>query len=435
MKYQHIIALLSAAALAGCGASAAGFSGGSGGSSGYGGGSNEGGSDTGTFTPPPMHVTEVAVGARHSCAVLQDGSVACWGDGALGQLGDGNAGQNYHRPVAARVLGITGASAIRAGGGTTCALVSGQALCWGDGAYGQLGDGVAKDGYFQPTPVSPKGLTGVVDLSVSATSVCAAIEDGTVRCWGKNSSHMQLGFDSPDCGPYATLDGNGNTVQVTTPCETTPHVVPGAKDAVSVITGGAHACLLTHQGDARCWGADNFGQLGDGVSGPDAISPMPAGVLGLGKVVRLGLGVAHTCAASGDMLDVTCWGDNSFGQLGTGSNALPSYQTQPASVPLVHVLDLSAVENATCAVLPDQTVQCWGDAAGLLQMPGPKTGTLKPTVAVTVDGASSVRAGGGHACVRKTDATVVCWGLNDRGQVGNGTMGLGDYTLQAVSSP
>ena len=115
---------------------------------GAGGGGGQGGSGgVGGFHDIPLEVSAVAVGASHSCAVTVNGGVACWGSGARGQLGDGISGKDYHRAMAAPVVGISGAVGVRAGGDTTCAVLYGGGVwCWGEGAFGQLGDGVAADG-------------------------------------------------------------------------------------------------------------------------------------------------------------------------------------------------------------------------------------------------------------------------------------------------
>src|SRR6185437_4881289 len=127
---------------------------------------------------------------------------------------------------------------------------------------------MAGDGYFQAVPVMVHGLEGVVDLSVRGSAACAALPDGTVRCWGRNDQGL-LGFTSPDCGPYAEqVDAETSSIGV--PCQKTPHGVPGIGAAGAVVTSGQHSCDIDENGGLSCWGADGFGQLGDGMSGPTA---------------------------------------------------------------------------------------------------------------------------------------------------------------------
>ncbi len=244
MKYLPRASLVLALALAGCGgagadeASALGTTG-AGGAPGTGGGTTAGAGGGPTLVP--LQALAVAVGATHSCALLTDHTVACWGDGSIGQLGDGASGPGYHRAVAARVRGIEGASAIRAGVGSTCAVLEGKVACWGDGTYGQLGDGMASEGYFQSTPVVVHELERVVDLSVRASVACAALPDGSARCWGRNGPLAWLGFTSSGCGPYPVQVGGAPSL-ASEPCEKTPRGVPGVSEAGAVVTSGSHTC-------------------------------------------------------------------------------------------------------------------------------------------------------------------------------------------------
>jgi alpha-tubulin suppressor-like RCC1 family protein len=408
--------------------------GGGGGYGGFGGGGGEGtGGAGGASLDMPLAVSAVAVGAAHTCAIVAGGAVACWGSGSRGQLGDGLAGQDHARAYPALVPGLTGVTGLRAGGDTTCALASGGVTCWGDGAFGQLGDGLATDGHYAATPVTAVGLTGVVDLSVTGQNACAVLTGGAVRCWGRNASDAWLGFVSADCGPYTVSTGDGGPMLLPIPCEPTPRDVPSAHDALSVVSGGAHSCLRTADGHVSCWGADHFGQLGDGLSGPDAFRADAVEVTGLLGAERLALGASHTCAVSGDTLGVRCWGDNAYGQLGIGTNALDSYKLAPTDVDLTGVADLHAAGRTTCAARSDGSVLCWGATATMLPVSPEKDGSaLVPTLVPGLAGVVEVRTGGAHGCGRLGDGTLVCWGENDRGQLGNGTMGLPDFSMDPV---
>jgi alpha-tubulin suppressor-like RCC1 family protein len=417
-------------AAAGC-SSAAGFAPtGTGGEASGGAGGASGGVAT-------LHATAIAVGAAHSCALLENGGVACWGDGARGQLGDGSSGTGAHRGLPAPISGLSGVTMLRAGGDTTCAVTGGGVVCWGDGAFGQLGNGTAKDGYFSAVPVAVIGLSDVVDLAVSGPNACAALADGTVRCWGRNAPEDWLGFASMDCGPYAVTTGDNGPKLMSVPCESKPRQVPAAAGAVSVVSGGEHNCLTTLTGSARCWGADPFGQLGDGVSGPDAFHADPVEVASLAAVQRLALGSSHTCAIAGTERTVRCWGDNAYGQLGIGTDSLDSYQITPTKVAgLDGIADIHAAAHTTCAARADGTVACWGDTTTVLPVSPQKGGAaLTPTDVPGVAGAVELRTGGAHVCALRADGTVICWGTNDRGQLGNGATGLADFSMEPVAAP
>jgi len=422
-----VAALTALLLAAGCGSARAG----SAGTGGEGGGAGGGGGGTASS---PLRASAVAVGAAHSCAIVEGGAVACWGDGAHGQLGDGGSGKGYQRAVPGPVPGLAGVSAIRAGGDTTCAITAGAVQCWGDGGFGQLGNGVAADGYMSAVPVAVNELSGVVDLSVAGANACAALTDGTVRCWGRNASDAWLGFESADCGPYAVSTGDGGPSLATVPCESSPREVPGTHDAVAVVSGGAHNCLRTAGGIARCWGAGHFGQLGDGHSGPDAFHAEPLSVAGPSDVRGLALGASHTCAVVEPDGGVRCWGDNAFGQLGIGTDALDSYKITPYAVTALEgVVDLHAAARTTCAALADGTAVCWGSTATVLPVSPEKGGSaLVPTAVPGVDGVVELRTGGGHVCARLDDDTVSCWGQSDRGQLGTGIIGIADFSMEPV---
>lgn len=422
-----------AGACSGGGAEAAAFGGyGGEGGSGYGGG--DGGEGGGNFDPT-LHAAAVATGSAHSCALVDGGRVMCWGDGARGQLGDGAASKDYKRAVPAFVQGISGATILRAGGDVTCVVVSGGAVhCWGEGAFGQLGNGVAKDGYFSAVPVMASGLSGVVDLSVTGTNACALSSDGAIRCWGRNASEAWLGFTSEDCGPYNVPTSDGPSKLISYPCEAKPRLVPGAKDAVGVVSGGAHNCLRAKGGGARCWGSDQFGQLGDGTYGPTAFQADPASVSGISDVQLLALGASHTCAIAGSQGGVRCWGDNASGQLGIGTKTLDSYKAKPVEIPsLDSVVDLSSSARTTCAARADGSVLCWGDTQAVLPVSSDKEVGLVPTRVPGLFSAQGVCTGGAHVCALLDDATVACWGSNDRGQLGTGGFGVSDFSLAPVA--
>ncbi|MFT3771894.1 MAG: hypothetical protein QM820_41325 [Minicystis sp.] len=420
----------SSAAEGGAGGFYFGGAGGAGGEGGFGGG--------GGASLAPLTASAIAVGAAHSCAIVGGGAVACWGDGAHGQLGDGASGKGHTRATPSVVPGLSGVTALRAGGDTTCAVVEGGAVrCWGDGTFGQLGDGVAADGHASAVPVAVVDLAGVVDLSVTPSNACAALADGTVRCWGRNAPDAWLGFDSADCGPYTVVTGDGGPTLMTVPCQPAPKEVDGAHDAVAVVSGGVHSCLHKDSGGVACWGADHFGQLGDGKSGPDAFHTQPVEVSGLSAVQRLALGASHTCAIAGDTAGVLCWGDNAYGQLGIGTDALDSYKITPTAVTtLADVADLHASNRTTCAALVDGTVLCWGDTSTVLPVSPQKGGSaLVPTAVPGVGGAVEVRTSGAHVCARLADDTVTCWGLADRGQLGSGNVGVADFSMLPVLAP
>jgi alpha-tubulin suppressor-like RCC1 family protein len=259
------------------------------------------GDGTTTSSSAPVSVagitgaTAVAAGGGFTCALEAGGSVKCWGSNVYGQLGDGGvAGSSSSAPVS--VAGITGATAVAAGGGFTCALEAGGSVkCWGSNVYGQLGDGTTTDAF---TPVTVAGLTGVTAITAGENHTCASEAGGSVKCWGWNIGG-QL--------------GDGSTTN-----RKTPVTVVGLTGGAGIAAGELHSCASVAGGSLKCWGNNTFGQLGDG-TGTDSLTPVTVTTLTGVTAVAAG-GPGHTCAlASGGT--VACWGRNDGGQLGDGTTA------------------------------------------------------------------------------------------------------------------
>jgi alpha-tubulin suppressor-like RCC1 family protein len=194
--------------------------------------------------------TAVAVTASdgyHSCAVLQDGTVRCWGDNVSGQLGDGTR-NGTSTPLT--VPGITTAVNVSSGDYHTCALLQGGAVsCWGLNFSGQLGDGTGAD---SDTPVQVSGISTAVGVSAGVLHSCAALQDGTARCWGYNSNG-QIG------------NGTHNDAYA-------PAIVSGIASALSIAAGNSDSCAVLQGGLVRCWGMNTYGELGNGTTA-DADTP------------------------------------------------------------------------------------------------------------------------------------------------------------------
>lgn len=278
---------------------------------------------------------DIAAGAKHACAVRADGSAWCWGYNSDGQLGDGTTTWRY-TPVA--VSGITDAVQVEAGFGFSCArTAAGGVWCWGDNLYGQLGNGSTVDSAL-PVPVSDLAA-GAVALSLGERHACALKDDAKVVCWGYNSNG-QLG------------DGTLSSKSVPTPVSDSVH------SYISIATAAEHSCGVTTAGQARCWGANASGQLGDGST---TRRPVPTGVQGFTSgVTRIAAGGRHTCALRNATL--YCWGLNGNYQLGDMTTTTRLLPVPAQNLPLpVHSFALSA--TASCAVLSDRIGRCWGGNA------------------------------------------------------------------------
>ncbi|WP_300621193.1 RCC1 domain-containing protein [Dokdonella sp.] len=363
-----------------------------------------------TPASPLRGAVQVSAGGAHTCARTEGGGLLCWGMNSAGQLGDGTR-TGRTMPVAVVGLG-SGARAVSAGAEHTCALTAaGGVKCWGLNYHGQLGDGHGAWGVSEPRPVDVSGLQqGVVAVVAGDGHSCAVTSAGAATCWGHND-HGQLG------------DG---TVQQ----RVAPVVVSGLGSGVAAIAiGAAHSCALLANGGVKCWGANSYGQLGDGSADERRT---PVAVPGLGGVVALGLGDGHSCArtAAGATL---CWGDNGNGQLGDGT-------TQPHSTPAAvsglgmgtAALGVGSSFDHSCALTAGARVLCWGEFYF------PIGGTFPVASMFPVDrgfdGVQAFSAGGAgfvltsHVCALDAQGGVKCLGGNRYGQLGNGqTNGYSDY--------
>ena len=283
-------------------------------------------------------VDAIALGNTHSCALLNSGAVKCWGENGSGQLGDGST--NADQSVAIDVDGLpSGVTAIVAGAIHSCALLSaGTVKCWGANGDGQLGNGAANTD--EVTPVDVSGLSDVAAIVAGYHHNCALLNSGAVKCWGDNYSG-QLG------------DGGTN------PLESTPVDVSGLANVIAITAGGSHSCALLDTGAVKCWGSDYYGQLGD--SGYNTDSTTPVDVVGLsGTVTAITAGFVHTCALL-DTGAMKCWGGNDYGQLGNGEVLLE--ETSPVNVAGIAsgVTAIAAGEHHSCALFNTGAMKCWGN--------------------------------------------------------------------------
>ncbi len=299
----------------------------------------------------------IAVGTNFSCALVA-GSVSCWGDNSAGQAGDGQPITIGNKKISpSPVVGLSGVTAIAAGENHACALLGDQTVkCWGDNFRGQLGDGT---NVGNSTPVTVSGLSGVTAIFAGGQHTCALT--GTApgaQCWGWNS-HGQL--------------GNNGTTDSNVPVNVTifqPDPVP-----VTLALGGEFTCGLTSVGSGvKCWGRNNVSQLGNDNT-TDSLVPVDV-VDATFAVAGLSAGSQHACAyaTSGD---AGCWGLNSSGQVGnnTTSNAQHALLT---SGYFTGVIAIIAGQQHSCALLTGGFAQCWGDNTSGQVGDGTNTQRLMP---------------------------------------------------------
>lgn len=353
-------------------------------------------------------VFSIAAGLRHTCAIELDGSVWCWGANDLGQLGARlGVGESISAvPVqVAAELGLGTAAQHIAAREHTCVTRSDDtAICWGHNTSGKANP-LSLDNMVSPTVAT--WAMPATTVGVGQNHSCVGRNAGVAAtCWGDNGSG-QLGTAAAGPGPF--------------------EITIGAFEPNRIVGGTAHTCASNLMGDVYCWGANGSGQLGqDPETVPSTDTPTSVSV---GPVGALSSGDAHVCVRAGT--SALCWGANDVGQLGDGTG-VGSFTPVEVALPrnAGAVTDVVSGPDQSCALVAGGDLWCWGsNASGQLMLEPDEMGndmyTLAPQqldVGATV---LQVATGGTQTCVLTDEGTVLCWGINDYGQNGNGTTNYG----------
>lgn len=355
--------------------------------------------------PLPSSPHGLAAGHAYACAALDDGTVHCWG-------ANGAAERGVADPSAvgspAPVPGVASATDVVAGRGSrhahTCAMLSDETfVCWGHRSYGQLGDGPA---LVRDTPSRVLGITEATGLWAGGHQSCAQVAAG-VLCWGGNASGEL---------------GDGSTIT-----RSHPEAIAAMRGYASIGLGGDHSAGVDEAGQLYAWGWNGAGQLGTG--GLASGSTRPGRVGGATNWAEVSAGLDHTCATSATGR-ISCWGQNTSGELGVGSYDVV---VTPTTVDTTNVAfsSLSVGDHFGCA-LRGVAAWCWGDSSdGQVGYGGVET-QLSPVRAMAT-ALVRVEVGARHACALDDAGGVLCWGDDGEAQVG----GVGGEALvpQAVALP
>ncbi|MGA7123544.1 MAG: hypothetical protein WBY94_25800 [Polyangiaceae bacterium] len=288
---------------------------------------------------------------------------------------------------------------------TMCAVVSdGSVRCWGNNNFGQIGNGSATPASVVSTPSIVSNLNGATAVTLGFGQTCALVSGGTLECWGTDTCDVS-------------------------PCPATPLVpgpVTGLSDVLAVSSSGdgrfgSVTCALVSGGLVYCWGTSDFGQLGNGSTGGlSQATPAEATISQASSIAAWSIGA---CALlSGGTVD--CWGGDGPGYVGPGPG-----DAQPTPTPvsgLTGVKAISAGAGQACALLAGGTVSCWGD--------DPNANYVGPTPVAGLEGltVSAVSVGSLHVCALISDGSVWCWGDNYLGELGDGTVNLAPNTNVAT---
>jgi alpha-tubulin suppressor-like RCC1 family protein len=366
-----------------------------------------------TFDGAPATWTAVSAGSQTTCAI-GDGKLYCWGLNSRGQVGDGTMADRGSPTLVTG--GIDDWSSVAVVMQHTCAISFSRGVyCWGDNPYGQAGAGTNPQ--LTPTQISDgAGPMLASSVAVSLDSACASKFDGTLVCWGNNGAgelgEAQMGQPQTSVPVSATTSTGWTQLQ-----------------------GARHYFCGVRSGETVCWGASRFGGLGNGFWIQGGGDHVFAPVQGTSGTTQLAIGwdtgqedLALSCALAGT--DVLCWGDNRFGQLGTGA---PTMELLPTAIDGEHTWDdLQAGLDHACGVDGDK-LYCWGStefgAATAVFAGGQGTRACDTTLDCDVPApkelgffaataTTRVALGAYHSCAFH-DAKITCWGDNRAGQLVN----------------
>jgi alpha-tubulin suppressor-like RCC1 family protein/uncharacterized protein YjdB len=350
-----------------------------------------------------LRFISVSAGQDLSCGVTPLHTLYCWGRNDGGQLGDGTS-TDRTTPVAVSLPPGVTFDSVSAGQDHACALSStGNVYCWGSNRFGQLGTGTTNPS-ATPTLISATGLSFLA-VSAGAQFTCALATTNFAYCWGLNGSGQLGNF-------------NNAGLQMPNPNPLQNQVTGGPFRAVSAMQG--HACGILsgasgQNGAVACWGLNDFGQLGRGGGANPPFDPGPQAITGSTAYAVVGAGFRLTCAVRADGSGTTdCWGLDDVGQLGAPSPIGQQFNSTPGPVSGgFQFATVSAGDSLACGVTTGAQGFCWGDNTfGQLGI-GSNTSVPTPPEPRPVSGSLSfaaIDAGQFHACGVTTDKVAWCWG-------------------------
>ena len=357
------------------------------------------------YNPTPITNTDayssITTGYSHNCAIrANDSRVLCWGENTNGQLGDGSITQR-NNPT--QVNYTSNFTSVSTGSYHTCAIRTNDSsvICWGSNTYGQLGDGTTSD---KKAPSQIANNAAHVALGVGDFDTCSIRQNDTrVMCWGDNT--------------YGQL-GDGTTVMAFAPVLTT-----SALNFTSISVGSSTTCAI-RQNDSRvmCWGYNSAGQIGDGTSSQRSNPTLTNNTAAFTSVSAGGT----TCAIRASDSHILCWGDNGDGGLGIGTS---DYTAHKNPVQINDTSAFTAVSTGTgsihaCAIRAnDSRVLCWGaNYRGAVGDGSYENTIYVPTLTTDTSAYKAISAGSDHTCAIRNDSRLLCWGSNEYGQLGDGTI-------------
>ncbi len=288
-----------------------------------------------TLVTQPYIFESISSLTLHQCGISTANKLYCWGANFAGQLGEGSSVGSSSSPIA--ISPTLDFAQVSTGGAHTCALnTAGQAYCWGNNDYGQLGTGTIDQ---ESTPQVVMGGRTFTSISTGGSHTCA-LESATqkVYCWGRNDAG-QLGI-------------NNMSSNVLSPTEIDNNRLYSALSA-----GPEHTCVIEQgTGTTYCFGGNSDGQLGTDTQGSDSVAHIEVTGFSFEKVFSASI---HTCALT-TAGELYCWGANNNGQLGNGSTVASVTPVRVGTQTFTHV-DTGDIHS--CALDDSQFAYCWGSGS------------------------------------------------------------------------
>jgi alpha-tubulin suppressor-like RCC1 family protein len=319
-----------------------------------------------------LSVGTLSVGDARICAIAE-GKVECFApDSPLSS--------------ARAIEGLANVVEVASGHDHVCARrEDGAVFCFGENAWGQLGDGTLS---ARATPVRVQDLPRATSIAAGFGKSCAAVEDGRVMCWGaQESDPHQLLVDAKPANRPVGIDG--------------------VQSASKVVLGGFHGCALSNEGAVMCFGANYFGQLGDGTT---VASVQAVAAKNVDQAIDVAAGTHHTCALLRDGT-VWCWGADIAGQLGAPATMNGSRAIAAKIEGIFDAKAIAAGGDHTCAI-EDGIARCWG-WNDLGQVAAGAATVVRAPVVATVDAVAAIAASDTHTCAMGAEGgvtTLTCWG-------------------------
>ena len=360
---------------------------------------------------------QVSTSLKHACAVSNDGKAYCWGDNAFGQLGDNSS---IDRSFPTSVYTGTSASpgalygktivSIQTSEKFTCALTSDyNVYCWGDNTNGSLGNGTAVSYSAVPVAVSKSAYANkpIKQLSVGRSHSCAITSLGQVYCWGNNNTG-QL--------------GNNSITSSNVPVATTTSGVLSGLSVISITTGAQFSCAIASDNNAYCWGQGNYSQLGDNTTTTTSLVPTTVytgGAMSGKKALSIYSGYDTTYLIASDG-KTYAWGNDAYGMIGNDSNL--TSLNYPAAISTTNlgtktIASITAGFYYGCALTNDSSVYCWGrnnyaqlGESTLLDQSIPVATNISSVTAGNYLSSISATDFGLTTCSLATDTQTYCWG-------------------------